>query len=116
MYNVHGSFYCDDADLMFELEKILKIQNIASVEGYFKGTMYHTPGRIMTLDPADAYPDEYEDDRFLEELTCYTHYGEAIDFNLNDGDALKLAQEVLEEVIYGTEVTSLREREEPYEW
>jgi hypothetical protein len=116
MYNVHGSFNCDDADLMFELERVLKIQNIASVEGYFKGTMYYTRGRIMTLDPADAYPDEYEDDRFLEELTCYTQDGKTIDFNLSDGDALELAQEVLEEVIYGTEVMPLRERREPYEW
>lgn len=116
MYNVHGSFDCDDADLMFELERVLKIQNIASVEGYFKGTMYHTPGRITTLDPADAYPDEYEDDRFLEELTVYCTNGDTHDFNLNDGDALEYAQEILDPVIYGTEVSALREREAPYEW
>ena len=116
MYNVHGDFSCDDLELMAKLSEVLDIAGIVEVEGYFKGTMYYTRGRIMTLDPADTYPDEYEDDRFLEELTCYTEYGEALDFNLSDGDTLELAQEVLEEVIYGTEVMPLREREEPYEW
>jgi hypothetical protein len=116
MYNAHGNFSCDDPELMAKLSEVLDTAGIVEVEGYFKGTIYYTPGRIMTLDPADAYPDEYEDDRFLEELICYTYYGETIDFNLSDGDALELAQEVLEEVIYDTEATSLREREEPYEW
>src|SRR5574343_1516624 len=116
MYNVHGNFSCDDPELMEKLAEVLDTAGIVEVEGYFKGTIYHTPGRIMTLDPGDADPPEYEDDRFLEELTCYTYYGETVDFNLSDEDALELAQEVLEEIIYGTEATPLGEREEPYEW
>ena len=116
MSNVHGSFTCEDPEIMEELSRVLKIPDIMGVEGYFKGTIWHTPGRIMTLDPADAYPDEYEDDRFLEELTVYCTNGDTHDFNLNDGDALEYAQEVLDQVIYDTEVSALREREEPYEW
>ena len=116
MYNAHGNFSCDDPELMAKLSEVLDTAGIVEVEGYFKGTMYHTPGRIMTLDPADAYPDEYEDERFLEELTVYCTNGDTHGFNLNDGDALEYAQEILDPVIYGTEVSALREREEPYEW
>ena len=116
MSNVHGSFTCEDPEIMEELSRVLQTPGIAGVEGYFKGTIWHTPGRIMTLDPADAYPDEYEDERFLEELTLIFANGTSQDFNCSDCEILELAQEVLDPVIYDTEVSALREREEPYEW
>lgn len=46
-----------------ELERCRKLQPLPEplhVTMYFKGRYTYTRGRIMTADPADAYPDEHD--------------------------------------------------------
>lgn len=113
--NVRGFFSCTDADTLEALAIALGLPDVPeSVEGDFIAEIYSTPGRIMTLDPADAYPDEHEDYRELTNLLVYykgTHEMQLI----TDGEKLWDATDIIDDYMYAADVEPLHEPSDPWE-
>jgi hypothetical protein len=107
--NCKGSVEITD-ELLLEAISEVYGEPVLGINIHFVAEIHFTPGRIMTPDPADSYPDEYDDERrvtsielSLQGSTSAAYYGRYLD---NEKDAVLFEQIELacEDEIYSAEV------------